>query len=320
MSLDIGRKGWVGVAFESSYGSPETIDDYIPFTENGLRGMAEKIENEAAYGIRERVYNSVGGKKWGEGDIGINLDGKFVGYFLGGAFGTINSSNVAGSVYDHTFTRNNATEPKSLTVVNNRSVDTQYYRGASVKTLEINVSDGLASAKASLLSKHPITTASGSLTTASGSVFSFKDVHFAFGSSVAAAAAATNLKTSELTVTVENNSEPVFRHGSADVDVINHKEFEVSAQGTLLFENVTNRDKYYDNTKQAAAIVFTGVGIGGGYSETLTMNLYQTRLDTFELETGLSDFFAENFDLMCEYDEANDKTADAVLRNTKASY
>lgn len=320
MALDIGRKGWLGASLEATYGVPETIEDYIPFTENTLKGMAEKISNEAAYGIREKVFDSVAGKKWSEGDVTINADGKMLGYLLGPAMGTINSANVAGSVYDHTFTRNNSSTPKSLTLTNDRVVDRQYFTGLAVKTLEFSVSDALVEAKASLIGKYPITTTSGSLTTASGSVYSFADAFFAFGANVAAAAAATNLKPHDFTLTIENGTEAIFRHGSNEAVQVNHKEFEVSAEGTLFFENVTQRDYYYNNTKNAAAWKLTGVGIGGGYQETLTVNMYRVRVDSHELETGLADFYAEQLGLVCEYDNANSKSADAVLRNTKSAY
>lgn len=320
MSLDIGRKGWIGVGVESTYGSPVAIADYIPFTENSLKGMTEKINNEAAYGVREKVFDSVVGKQWSEGDITINVDSKNVGYFLYAALGSNSPSNVAGSVYDHTVSRNNSSTPKSLTVVNDRVVDRQYYCGIAVKTLEFEVTDALATAKSNLMGKFPITTTSGSLTTASGSVFAFKDNHFAFGSTPSAAVSATNLKPSELKVSIENNSEAVFRHGSSNVDQIAHKEFEVKAEGTIFFENTTDRDTYYNNTKQAAAMKLTGVGIGGGYSEALTLNFYRVQMESWELETGLADFYAEKFSLVTEYDNANSKSFDAVLRNTKSSY
>lgn len=320
MTLSIGRKGWAGVGFESSAGVPVAVVDYIPFTDFTLKGMHEPIKNEQAIGVRDKVVGSVIGKKWSEGDLEINIDRKNIGYLLGGALGTIDSANVAGSVYDHTFTRNNSNTPKTMTVINSRDTDKQYFRSVAVKSLEIAVSDGLATAKANLLGNFPITTTSGTLTSASGSVFAFPDGHFAFAATPTAALAATNLKLSEITITIENNTEAIHRHGSADAATINHGEFEVTAEGTMFFEDTTQRDRYYDATKSAAAFRLMGAGIGGGYYQTLTLNMYQTLTESYEVETGLSDFFAEKFNLTCEYDEANDKTIDAVLRNVTASY
>lgn len=321
MSLEIGRKGYIGVALESTPGSPETIDDYVPFTENTLEAKHEPIPNEAAYGVREKTFDSVEGKKWSEGSIGINCDATNVGYFLVAALGSNSPSNVAGSVYDHTITRNNSNTPQTMTITQARgSIDKQYYRNVAVKTLEFSVADALVDAKASLLGKFPITTTSGSLTTASGSLFSFADAEFSFGASVAAAGAATNLKPHDMKFTIENNTVANFRHGSNEPDTIDHGEFEAMAEGTLYFEGTTQRDYFYDLQKQAASFRMTGAGIGGGYNEDLEFRMYRTYYEGFELETGLADFYAEKFTVRCAYDNANSKSVDAVLRNTKSAY
>jgi hypothetical protein len=120
--------------------------------------------------------------------------------------------------------------------------------------------------------------------------------------------------------TIENNSQAVFRHGSNEPDTINHGEFEAMAEGTMYFENTTQRDYFYNVNKQAASIKYNGVGIGGGYTESLEFRLYRTYYEGFELETGLADFYAEKFTVRCAYDNANSKSVDAVLRNTKTSY
>lgn len=320
MSLDIGRKGYIGAGLESTPGDPVAVDDYIPFIENTLQGRHEPIPNEAAYGVREKTFDSVQGKKWSDGSLGINADHTNIGYFLIGALGSNSPANVAGSVYDHTITRNNSNTPATMTLTQDRVKDQQYYRSVAVKTFEINVADALVSAKANLLGKFPITTTSGSLTTASGSVYSFADAHFAFAASPAAAVSADNLKPHDFKLTLENNTTAQFRHGSNDPDSIDHGEFEAMGEGTLYFENTTDRDKYYNNTKQAAAFQLTGAGLGGGYLGTLTFNMYRTYLNTWELETGLADFYAEKFEIMCAYDNAEEKSIDAVLRNLKSSY
>lgn len=320
MSLDIGREGWVGAGFESSYGVPVAVTDYLPFTTNSIMGTHEPIPNQAAYGIRDKEMGSVSGKKGSKGDLTINLDATFSGYLLGGALGSINSASLGGGVYQHTITRNNSNTPKSLTIINNRPVDREYIPGVAVATAELAVSDGLATLKSSLLGKFPITTSSGTLTTASGGLFAFKDAQFAFGSSVAAAAAAPNLKPHDTKITINNNSKQIWRHGNQDVDVVVHGEFEVEAETTLYFESVSEKNAFYGLTKQAAAFEFIGAGIGGGYYESIVINLYQTRFDTWELETGLADFYAEKMKIKPEYDFGNSKTIDVVLQNRKSSY
>lgn len=321
MALDIGRKGWAGVALETTPGVPVPQTDVVPFTENTLMAKHEPIPNEAAYGVREKTFDAVIGKKWSEGSITINADMDDTGLFLMGALGSNTPSNVAGSVYDHTMVRNNSNTPKTMTINQARgSVDKQYYSYVAVKTLEFSVSDALVEAKASLLGKFPITTTSGSLTTASGSVYSFADSRFAFGNNVAAAGAATNLKPHDFKLTLENNTQTVFRHGSAEPDSINHGEFEATVEASLYFEGTTQRDDFYALNRSAASWKVNGPGIGGGYSSSLEVRMYRTYYEDFPLETGLSDFYAVKFKVRCAYDNANSASVDAVLRNLRSSY
>ena len=320
MTLNIGRKGWIGVGLEASYGAPVAIADYVPFRSQSIKAVQSSDEINSANSVREKNFGSVAGKRWSEGDVEIFADPKIAGYFLVGAMGSVSTATVQSGVYDHTITRNNANTPQSLTMVMDRVVDRFYIPGVVVDEVELSVGDSLASMKSKLKGKFPITTTSGTGTTASGTLFSFKQAQFAFGSTVAAAAAATNLKPHDFKLNIKNNAEIVHRHGSADPDSINVKEFEVEAEFNLYFENVTDRDAYYNQTKQAACYKLTGVGLAGGYTESLTINFYQVHLDTFELETGLANFFAEKVKMLAEYDTVNAKSLDMVLRNSKSLY
>lgn len=320
MALNIGRKGWIEVGSESTYGVPVATTAAIPFINNTIKPMSEPLKDTSARGVRDSQFASDIGKKWAEGDIEFNLDANVVGHFLKSTMGTLNSAVVSGSVKDHTFTRNNSNTPQSMTIISDRVTDRFFVRGAAVKSLEISVSDDLATAKANILGKFQGTTTSGTGVTASGNLFSFGDYNMRLGTTVAAANASAGLNPSEFKITIENNSEATFRAGTTEAATVDHKNFEVSGEYSLFFENTTDRNQYYNNTKTAMEIKFLGNGVGSGLSEALTFNVYQMRLETWELETGLDDFFAEKGKWQGEYDNANSKTLDVVLRNAVASY
>lgn len=320
MSLSIGRKGWIEVGSEATYGVPVATVAAIPFNNNTIKPMAEPLKDTSARGVRDSQFASQVGKKWAEGDIEFNLDANVTGYFLKAAMGTLNSSVVSGSVKDHTFTRNNSNTPQSMTIISDRTTDRFFVRGAAVKSLEISVADDLATAKASILGKFQGTTASGTGVTASGNLFSFADYNLRLGTSVAAANASAGINPSDIKITIENNSETTFRAGNSEAATVDHKNFEVSGEFTVFFENTTDRDQYYNNAKKAMEIKFAGDGIGGGLSEALTFNIYQMRLETFELETGLDSFYAEKAKWQGEYDNVNAKTLDVVMRNAISTF
>lgn len=320
--MDIGRQGWIGIGTEDTWGDPVAIEDYVPYNDNApLTAQTTPIAVQDARGTRRREANSEPGPKWSEGTLAQNVDEELIGYSLYGVFGNLSTSTVSGSVKDHDFTQSEESDPVSFTFTQaHGDIDKQYYCGVMYKNFALSLSDGLATASSELRGKFPITTSSGSVTTSSGSVFTFADNHFAFGASASGALSATNLAPSELNITVENNTQVIHRHGDNNPHSINHGEFEATGDGLLFFENTTQRDRYYNTTKQAAALKLTGTGIGSGQTASLTFRLFRTRFESRELETGLADFFAERFNLVCETDENQGEAINATLRNTKASY
>lgn len=320
MSLNIGRKGFAGIGLQSGAQVPAAIADYVPFESNSLHGVQEQIKVQSAYGLRDKTFSSVPGKAYSEGDFSGLLDSKFAGYFLVAAMGSVSVGSQGSGVYLHTVTRNNSNTPQYLTLTNDRVVDRQNYYDVAVDELEIDVSTDFATYKAKLKGNFPQTTTSGTNTTTSGNVFSFRNAQFAFGASVTAAKAAANLKPHDLKVNIKNNVDVIHAHGSGNPRSINSKGFEAGAEFNLYFENTTDRDSYYQQTKQAASLQFIGNQIGGGFYEFVKFNFYQVSLESFELETGLENFYAEKVKLSAEYDNANSKTLDIEIQNTKSLY
>jgi hypothetical protein len=277
----------------------------------------EEITN--AQGIRDKVFSSVQTRKWSKGDFEMYQDALMSPYFWKSALGTEGTATVVAGVGDHTFSRNNSNTPTSLSIISDRVTDRLLFPGVAVDTLTLSVKDQLATLKSALIGQFPASTTSGTQTTASGTVYSFKDSFFAFGSTVIAADAAANLKLSEFQLEIKNNAQPIFRHGNPNPDTVNYGEFEVTADFNLFFENTTDRDAFHNSSKQAACFKLNGNGLASGYREQVKVNFYQVHFETFELETGLANFYAEKAKLFGEYDNANSKTIDVVFRNSKTT-
>ena len=320
MALAIGRRGFIGVGLQTAFQVPATIADYVDFTSNTLTGMQDQIPVDHATSLRDKLAGSVAGKQWSEGDLELYADNKNAGYFIVAALGTVQTVNLAGSVYRHTVTRNNSNVPQYLTITEDRVVDRALYADVTVDQLEISVGTDLVSVKSKLIGNFPQTTTSGTKTTVSGSLFNFAQAQLAFGTTISGAQAATPLKPHDLKVTINNNSEAVFAHSQASPRSINHKQFESTSEFTLYFENTTDRDSYYAQTKQSASLELIGNGIGSGYQESIAFNMYKTSFASFTLETGLDNFYAEKVKLNHEYDAATGRTIDAVITNTKTLY
>lgn len=321
MALNIGRKGWLGVGLEAAYNTPVAPTDYIPFTNETLFSHVKNDDITAAYAQRDKIYASVPTQQYSKGDVEMYLDPKLSGYFFASALGTpITVTSLGSGVFKHYMTRSNSNTPQSLTLISNRTADQVQFAGVAVDQLELDVKDSFATVKAGLIGQFPTDTVTGAITTASGTVFAYPQATFAFGTTVSGAQSASNLKLSEFKLTVKNNAEAVFRHGSATPASINYKEFEASGDMTLFFENTTDRNAYQTSTKQAGSLVFAGATLPGSQQEKITLNFYQLRVDDFTLETGLANFFAEKLKFVCEFNQAIGLTMDATFINQKSVY
>lgn len=321
MAVVLGRKGWIGLGKETTPGVPVTPSVSLPFTEQTIQGKHEPIGDNAAKGIREMEYQSVAGKQWGEGSFSMNLDTTLVGHVLLWTLGTVNSAVVSGSIKDHTFTRNNSNTPQTYSLHLDRGTDRVLFPYSTVKALELNFSDGLVTAKADLISQAPVTTTSGTLTVTSGILFAWKDATVQFGATIGAADTASVTKVSELTLNIENNSEPSWRSGVQIPASIDHAAFRVYGSFKVFFEDTTQYTNFMNFTKQAMKVKFNGTrNIGTGFQERLTANFPLIRLVETTIDTPIDGFNVAVFTFEAEYDPVTTESVDFVLRNLTASY
>lgn len=314
MAISIGRLGYLGVGIEDTVGSYMAPDVYLPYTDISVRGHHESIEVIGSKTSRIMDMNSVVGKKWGEGDVSIDLDVKNSGYLWKLALG--NEIVATGTPNTHTFyTTVSGNTPKTASLVYSRETDVEQYLSAAVDQLTMEVSDGLATLQASFMSNFPAVNAGVTATTTSGTFLSFKDYTLKFGNTLTEAASASATATNDLSLTIANNLEVIHRSGSADVSTIRNKGIRVTGSYTLFFDSTTDRDAYYNLNKRALEINFTG-----NTNESLKIRIPRFRLSEGEISTGLDDFYVIKCDFVAEdvVDTTGTRLIDVVLRNDKS--
>jgi len=324
MAEKIGRLGYLGLAIEASSGSAEaTPDVFIPFIENSIRGHHEALMDNSSRETRVKDFGSVSGKLWGEGDVTMYLDSINAGYLLKLALGleARTQKNATPPVHDHlltpTVSGNNAT---SATLWDYKGVDVERYAYACVDVCELEVTnDGIATIKASFMSQGPSSVSAPSKTTTSGTLYTWKDMNAKFGSTVNAARGATATKLTNFKLSIANNLEMNYKTGSQQPDTITYGPVEVTGSFTLFFENVTDRDAYYNLTKRSLIVTLAGANLGSGYAEQLEIVLKKIMLEDIEMETGSDDLFAITGNFRAEWDQAQAGYAEATLRNGKAT-
>jgi len=319
MSLNSSRKGWIEVGIESTFGTGVSPTDNIFWTTNTLDGVHKPIENQAAYGQRQKVFNAVKGQQFGTGDIEFNLDPSASGYFLAAAMGSTSSTTVSGTVMSHTHALSQSNTPLSLSIYNYRVTDKQLFAGASVDKLEIKASDGLATAKATVNTLFPTDTTSGTVTPASGTLFTWANYTYQTGANFTAAGSATELPLTDIDFTISNNTSVIYESGQNGATRIGQQDFEASGNMTAFFETTTERNAYYNLTQGARIVTFKGAG-SGTTQEKIAFNFYNSYFDTFSVNTGIDNFFVEKQSWVSEYSVGDSKTMDIVQVNSNSNY
>lgn len=324
MAVKTGRLGWVGLSVEVTPGAPVAPVDYIPFLDCSLNEKIDMLDDSSARGIRDaHPENSQLGKQWGEGSLKVNLDAKLAGYLMLSALGSDSVVSEGGGVYTHTISELNTTNtPKSLSIIFNRSgIDQLLFPYSVVSSLEFAYSDGFAEATASIMSRFPAASTSGTLVTTSGFYYAFRHATVQVGTDIVAAGnSATPLKIRNFQMTIDNKTEAQFVSGNREVDSFINKDFEVKGTFRVAFEDTVQRNNFYNLTKQAMIATFTGNGIGNGMTEFIKFRLYKIRIDESNISMPPGDYVSQDLPFTAEYASANSATIDIVVRNTKSSY
>lgn len=325
MAEKSGRLGFLGLAIEATPGTPEaTVDTFIPFNENTLRGHHEPIGDMSSHTSRVKDYGSVSGKRWGEGDVTMFLDSIVAGYFLKMAFGleARTQLNASPPIHDHLFTPTvSGNTPSSATLWNNNGVDTEQYAYACADNIELEINnDGIATLKTGIKAKAPSTVSDPTITVPSGTLYTWKDMTAQFGSDIPTALAASATKLTNFKLSIANNLSLNYKSGSNQPATITYGPVEVTGSYTLFFESVTDRDAYYNLTKKSLIVTLVGAGLGtGGYTEQLLLKLKKLRIEETDMATGLDDLFAITVNFRAEWDQDQAGYVEATLRNAKAT-
>ncbi len=319
MALKLGRQGYLGLGIESVAGTPVVAATAIPFVTNTLAGKHTPLKDISARASRAQQFSSVVGKQESAGDVEVNVDTLNLGWFLKLATGNENVNTVQTGVYDHLFyTTVSGNTPLTATLYNYQGVDTQQFASMAVDKLALSVKESLMTAKASFKGFFP-TSGSYSATTVSGTLLSFASYQMQLGNSLVAAAASSFLDTTDFTLDIENNAEAVFESGQSTPTRIFWKQLIIKGSFTRYFESTVDRDNYYNLNKQSLILTASGVGLPGGNTEKLTINLAKLVYTDAAISTGLENYFAVKTSFEAEVDVLQGKQYDITLRNFRSS-
>lgn len=346
-TVSIGRKGWIGIGFETAVGvGGDTPAKYIPYIASTMKNVVEVLDDEAAKGIRERAWGSVAARTRGEGDITIIADVETLPYFLYPALGAcVTQSIEAGSTYQHTLTRKASNPPTTICLNVNDTVETRKYHYGSVSSLELSFSDGFVEVTSSILSKAPVVCSefesqtpceaagcnwnagvcisNASLSIDEENILAFKDAKIYFGATLTEAEANyqnnTNAKDlTAFTLTINNNSEAQYESGSSSPGQISMGQFEIGGNYTLFHESTTERAAIEDQTQRAMVISITGGTIGASTTEEIYIAIPQFHLTDRGVDTAPAGFVTENPTFVGDYHPTYGSIIVKIMNGTSA--
>lgn len=332
MSIAMGKEPTLGVGIETTPGTAVAATKYLPFVTCNIKGTQEPIADESAKGIREKNWGAIVGAKKGEGDIEVYVDVENAAYLIYPALGACSSATASGEsdVYEHTITRKASNPPKTLTIIYNDTQDTRKYAYATINTLELNVTDGIATISANFLSKFP---ASGTGTQAitEERILAFKDYTIKLGSgangtaALSAASSANATPVRNFTLRINNNAEVQHLSGDNDIAQVSIGELEVDGEYTLFYENTTERDFYETmlssgDAVRAMIVTFSGNSIGNAETEEIQIKIPNFHVRERGFDSGVSGFITENPTFVAEYDPTETKSIEIVITNEQTSY
>jgi len=333
MSIQIGRDTYIAVGLEATAGTTSTASKkYIPCVSANMKAVADPINDDAVKGVRENVWGSIVGQKRGEGDIECYVDAENAAYLLYPALGSISSTNAAGesTVYVHTITRKNTNPPKTFTLWNDDGVAIRNYNYTTINTAELNVSDGLATLTANLLSKFP-STGTGTRAITEERILAFKDYEIQFGSGATGTAALADADGNDATpvrsfmLSINNNAEAQYLSGDNDIAQVSVNELEITGEYTLFYENTNERDFYESQVYgadevRAMIVTFTGDSVGTASNEKIVIKIPNFKLSDRTIDTASAGFITENPMFTAHYDPTEAKSIQIEITNETESY
>lgn len=324
MSLQIGRLGTLGLAIESTPGTPvgsPTV--FIPFTENKIKVMHKPIMDTAAHGSRVDQYGAVKGEQWGEGDVTMYLDSINAGYFAKLATGgeALTQDNANPAIYDHLMVPTvSGNTPLTATLWDYKGVDTQQFAYSVFDTIEVDFKNsGIATIKAKVISQLPTTVTLQNRTTTSGTLYTWANATVQLGATVPLAQIAAATKVTAFKFTYNNAAKANYKSGSNSPDTIDLGSLKATGEFTIFFENTTQRDNFKNLVGQTLLVTFNGASLGAGYTEQLLILFKKVILTSIDYESGLDAFFGLKCNFEAIYDQVQAGWVDITFRNGKTT-
>lgn len=321
--MPLGSLSHIGLAKETTFGTPAAATDYVRFASETINENYEQVKSDINNAVvDEAPYYT--GLQTVAGDVTFDVYPNIVGNFMRSALGApVSTIQGAGPAYQHVFTptqanfaTNCALPPYTLEV--NRDLTQAFqYPGAVVNELDFNfgVDKKIMTCKAGILAK------SRALITKTTPSF---DVQNAFtwqqASVTLNSVANTNVTSVEIGVKNELDARPAL-DGTTYINRImrnGKRSFPIKLAIELL--DLTEYNLFVAQNEVPLTIKLVGANIASTYNYTFQVDMNKFNFNAFPINVSGSGVITAVLDGWAQYDPSVSYAAKFTLINTKTAY
>jgi len=326
MAKKIGRLINLGIAKESTRGTPVAATHWLPKSNIAFSDKVQKALSTMGYGNIGDGNQELVALKWAEGNVDFDLMDNSFGLILLALFGTVSSSTTAG-VTTHTFTIQNDNQHDSLTfwVEDQAEAIDIFFPLVMINTLGITaVPEDVVKCSVNFIGKSSNDTSLLSASFTAENKFLGRNVNIKIADVTGDLNAASVLNVKELSFEV--NKSVMRDHALSTVqavDILNQK-IEITGTLTLDLEDETYKDYMLDGGYKALRIdmINTAVTLADGTSSPeFKIDLSRVAFDSWEPTRENDAIATQTINFRALYDLTNDNIINScTLTNQTASY
>lgn len=318
MTKFVGRRGTLGVAFETTRATPVVPAYWIPYATLSFNDDTEIATESQAFGNiadQDSYYVTL---QMAQGDVGAQLYDQALPYFLGSLLGA-KPVTTGSNPYTHTFTISQTNTPVSLTLYWTDPDRSYIFPLAVVDTLTVAIKPlGMVEYTIGFKSKTARNWAQQTPNfTSIGSKFLHQHLVFKTAANVGSLTAASNISLKELNFKISRNSTFDQVMGTVEPEDIISNQLSVEGDFTLNLQDDTYRNYMLGGTYKSMEI-----NLLNGASSSLDLRFPRVGFFQWDPDYTLNEIAKQKIQFKANYDSANalDMISTAVVINTKSSY
>lgn len=323
MAEIIGRQIQVGIGVETTRGTAvTTADKWVKKVTANIVPRTEKIVDDTTRGVLEDSQGARVVRQWFEGELAGVLHADVFGYLLYNLYGTVSSSNVAGSVYSHDFSLQQSIEHPTLSFFRkDGTVNQDVFGGGMISTLEVSAStDDFVRFTANVMAK---TGATNSDTPSYDTEYDFiaRDITVKIASSEAGLSGATAVPLKTLSIRYDVGAIPDYVFGAKTPADIYNAMMGIEIEFTKNYEDTTYEDLYNADTYRYMQVTIEGeADLGSSNYPTIDWIFNRVQVQDWNRSGDANSLVEETVVLKSFYNGTDGEQSTVTLQNLTAQY